>query len=200
MLTSTHKDMEPFTPRFEERTLQAQIQELMCYIWDNYLQLYDRLEDIFLMGVGNAYLGVKVLLINRRMSPTLPHNSRPPHDETSTNLPRTTVDVKSRISGVVNFVNGNLRPVKSDVDQELSSWYKDNSQVYVANDHACWSDPDLTRKVMKRRFGNVIRSQANGLTPMMAEHFTDVQQFILDRVAAAEEGRGDTTEDEGRMG
>ena len=96
--------------------------------------------------------------------------------------------------------------MKSDVDQELSSWYKDSSQVYVANDHACWSDPDLTRKVMKRRFGNVIRSPANGLTPMMAEHFADVQQFVADRIGEedgegeGEGGEGETTEEEGRMG
>lgn len=54
-------------PKVDERTQQAQIQELMCYIWDNYLQLYDNVDDIFLMGVGNAYLGVKLLLINRGM-------------------------------------------------------------------------------------------------------------------------------------
>lgn len=69
LLTCSAKDTDPFTPRPEEGTLQAQIQELMCYIWDNYLQLYDSVEDIFLMGVGNAYLGIKVLLINRRKSP-----------------------------------------------------------------------------------------------------------------------------------
>lgn len=40
----------------------------MCYVWDNYLQLYDGVEDFVLMGVGNAYLGVKVLLLNRRTS------------------------------------------------------------------------------------------------------------------------------------
>lgn len=37
----------------------------MCYIWDNYLQIYDNVEELFLMGIGNAYLGIKVLLINR---------------------------------------------------------------------------------------------------------------------------------------
>jgi len=95
-------------------------------------------------------------------------------------------DVKERISGIVNFVDGSLRPVKSDVDEYLSAWYRENSQVYVANDHACWSDPDLTRKVMKRRFGNAIRSQVNGLTMMMMEHLKDVQQFIMDRVTEAE--------------
>ncbi|KAL2160095.1 hypothetical protein VTH06DRAFT_1750 [Thermothelomyces fergusii] len=174
----THpEDTDAFIPRADERTLQAQVQELMCYIWDNYLQLYDSVEDIFLMGVGNAYLGIKVLLINR-------------------------LDVKSRVAGVVNFVNGSLRPVKSDVDGDLSSWYKEHSQVYVANDHACWSDPDLARKVLKRRFGNVIRARVNGLSPMMAEYFADVQRFIMERVAAPDEDgeaareEGDETEEE----
>ncbi|KAK3684282.1 hypothetical protein B0T22DRAFT_273278 [Podospora appendiculata] len=161
---------DSFAPRVDERAMQAQIQELMCYIWDNYLQLYDGAEKIVLMGVGNAYLGIKVLLINR--------------------------DIKSRISGVVNFVNGNLRPVKSDVDQDLSSWYKNNSKVFVANDHACWADPDLVRKVGKRRFGTVIRSKMNGLTRMMTEHLPDVQDWVLERLDG--EMHGDTTEDDSK--
>jgi histone deacetylase 6 len=61
----THpEDLDAFTPRATERTLQQQIQELVCYIWDNYLQLYD-VEELFLLGVGNAYLGIKVLLTSR---------------------------------------------------------------------------------------------------------------------------------------
>lgn len=57
-------DMEAHIPGFKERALQEQMQSLICYLWDNYLQLADA-DHIFLMGVGNAYLGVKVLLINR---------------------------------------------------------------------------------------------------------------------------------------
>ena len=56
-----------------EKALEAQVMELVCYLWDNYIQLYDSIDDIFLMGVGNAYLGVKALLMNRGMSP--PHLS-----------------------------------------------------------------------------------------------------------------------------
>jgi hypothetical protein len=52
-------------PRPSELTLSQQIKELMNYIWDNYVQLYE-LDDLFLMGVGNAYLGVKLLLTERR--------------------------------------------------------------------------------------------------------------------------------------
>lgn len=106
----------------------------------------------------------------------------------------TTTDCKSKISGVVNFVTGNLRPVKSDIDTELSSWYKENSQVYVAADHACWSDYELTRKVQKRRFGTVIRSTQLGLNKMMHEHAGEAQEWLLARLSST--SRGDTTEDE----
>ncbi|KAM4066934.1 arb2 domain-containing protein [Hirsutella rhossiliensis] len=164
----THEeDTDAYIPGFKERKLQDQIQQLVCYVWDNFLQLYDT-DEIFLLGVGNAYLGVKVLLINR--------------------------DCKFRISGVVNFVTGNLRPVKSDVDNELSSWYKENSRVYVAGDHACWSDHELTRKVNKRRFGTVVRSEMLGLNKMMQEHAEEAQDWMMRRVGAA--GPGDTTEDD----
>lgn len=61
---SRPEDSEPYTPRSDEAALGAQLRELTCYLWDNYLQLFD-VEDLFLIGVGNAYLGVKTLLINR---------------------------------------------------------------------------------------------------------------------------------------
>lgn len=103
------------------------------------------------------------------------------------------VDCKSRISGVVNFVNGNLRPVKSDIDTDLSAWYKEHSRVYVASNHACWSDYDLSRKVQKRRFGTVVRSPATGLSQMMEEHALEAQEWIMERVTESE--HGDSTEE-----
>lgn len=95
---------------------------------------------------------------------------------------------------MVNFVTGNLRPVKSDIDTDLSSWYKENSRVYVAGDHACWSDHDLTRKVNKRRFGTVVRSPMFGLNKMMQGHATEAQEWIMTR--SSDNIDGDTTEDD----
>jgi histone deacetylase 6 len=103
------------------------------------------------------------------------------------------LDCKSRISGIVNFVTGNLRPVKSDIDADLSSWYKEHSRVYVAGDHACWTDYDLTRKVQKRRFGTVVRSEMVGLNKMMQAHAEEAQEWMLERIA---DTQGDTTEEE----
>jgi len=62
------QDVDPYTDATNDKALQAQMRELVCYIWDNYLQLYDSAPEIFLMGVGNAYLGVKMLLISRGKS------------------------------------------------------------------------------------------------------------------------------------
>lgn len=64
------EDVDPLIPRADEKTLQHQIQELIVYIWDNYLQLFD-VEDLFLIGVGDAYLGVKLLLNSRSLWPFL---------------------------------------------------------------------------------------------------------------------------------
>ncbi|KUI62184.1 Histone deacetylase clr3 [Cytospora mali] len=161
----------PYNTELNEKQLEAQIQELVCYLWDNYLQLYDDAEEIFIMGVGHAYIGVKMLLLNR--------------------------DCKSKISGVVNFVNGSLRPIRSDVDERLSAWYKDNSLVYVASDHLCWTDPKLQGKVKKKRFGTVIHSPQLTLNAMMKEHAKEVQGWIAARsIDAAAAQTGDTTEDD----
>jgi histone deacetylase 6 len=94
---------------------------------------------------------------------------------------------------VINFVDGDLRPVKSDVDESLSVWYKTNSRVFVTHDHLCWSDPELTRKVSRRRFGDVIRSPVSGVSHMLHEHASEVQNWILTR---QREGHGDTTEED----
>lgn len=186
----THpEDTEPFIPGADERTLSIQIKELMNYIWDNYLQLWEA-EDLFLLGVGNAYLGVKLLLTERREYPPPPHILQP----RPSGLIALDAVCKDRISGVINFVTGSLRPVKSSVDEELSGWYKRNSLVYVTNDHACWTDSDLYKKVSKKRFGGVKRSTQVGLNRMMQEHAAEVQGWITERLTP--DDNGDTTEED----
>ncbi len=70
-------------------------------------------------------------------------------------------------------------------------WYRDNSKVFVSSDHACWADPDLTRKVNKRRFGGVKRSSVSQLNSMMEEHAEETREWILERLTV---DHGDTTE------
>lgn len=91
---------------------------------------------------------------------------------------------------MVNFVTGSLRPVRSDVDESLSHWYRSNSRVFVSNENACWLDPAQEKKVRKKRFGMVIRSPKSSLAGMMQHHADEVKQYIWSRAA----GEGDTTE------
>lgn len=54
----------PYAPGMEDGRLEAEVKELVCYLWDNYIQLYDA-HEVFIMGVGYAYIGIKMLLLNR---------------------------------------------------------------------------------------------------------------------------------------
>lgn len=185
----------------EDGRLQAEVKELMCYLWDNYLQLYDA-DEVFIVGVGYAYLGIKMLLLNR--SEASPPGKLSQSRRTVNGDPFVVcrllihtllhIDCRTKLSGVVSFVNGHLRTVRSDVDESLSVWYKHNSRVFVADNHACWIDPKLEAKIKKRRFGTVIRSPELGLNAMMKRHFTEVTEFIQGRCANG--GGGDTTEDD----
>lgn len=40
------------------------MQEIMCFIWDNYLEMHDS-DEIVLMGVGDSYRAMKELLVTR---------------------------------------------------------------------------------------------------------------------------------------
>lgn len=78
------------------------------------------------------------------------------------------------------------------MDESLSTWYRANSRVYVASDHACWADPKLEAKVKRKRFGTVLRSPEVGLAAMMRRHAAEVQEFIAGRCVLG----GDSTEEE----
>ncbi len=131
----------------------------MCYLWDNYLEGYAS-NDILLMGVGDSYLAVKLLLTSR--------------------------ECKWKIRAILNFVSGALRPIKSETDPTLSAWYKTHSRVYVAADHACWEDEVYTAKVRKSRFGRVLESDVVGLNRMMARHKEEALGWLLESAGGSE--------------
>jgi histone deacetylase 6 len=95
-------------------------------------------------------------------------------------------DSKFKIRSIVNFVTGSLRPIKSETDPNLSSWYKQHSRVYVASDHACWADEVYSTKVRKSRFGRVVKSEAVGLNRMMALHREEAMAWILDSLGESD--------------
>jgi histone deacetylase 6 len=68
-----------FSPKLNEAELNQQTKDLLCYLWDNYLEGYDS-DCIVLMGVGDAYLGVKQLLTSRGKSFQSPRK-KPPYPQ-----------------------------------------------------------------------------------------------------------------------
>lgn len=147
----TQRDPVSLITRDKEAELQSTLTELICYIWDNYLELSEATE-ICLMGVGYSYLGVKMLLTSR--------------------------EVKGRITAIINYVTGALRAIRTETDPSLSHWYKEHSRVYVASDHLCWTDEDFTRKVRKNRFGRVVESSEEGLNRMLSKHLVESTQWL----------------------
>ncbi|MCJ1304776.1 Histone deacetylase hda1 [Hypocenomyce scalaris] len=170
------------TEYFEENKLArtAATEELAVYLWENYIECNDA-QEIFFVGVGDAYHGVMHLLNNHE-------------------------GFFERIAGVINFVAEN--PLRSVHDQNvyyLSKWYYKNSLVFVADNHLVWSpDGPLAGKKSTKRYGAFIRSPKVGLNEMLVVHQQQVQQFILQRVrrrSLAEAGSGRTaTEVEGGVG
>lgn len=49
---------------------RERMKELMCFLWDNYLEMHES-EHIVLMGVGDSYIGVRELLVNRGKAASL---------------------------------------------------------------------------------------------------------------------------------
>jgi histone deacetylase 6 len=56
-----------------EDEMNLKMAELVCYLWDNYLESYES-NDIVIMGVGYSYLAIRMLLTNRGIAfpPFLP--------------------------------------------------------------------------------------------------------------------------------
>ncbi|CZT10489.1 related to histone deacetylase A [Rhynchosporium graminicola] len=155
------KDTDPWAEKASETKMAEQLRTLLCYLWDNYFELNPD-ASLTLMGIGDAYFGIKQLLI-----------SRP-----------TTVN---KVTGILCFVTGTLRPVKSETDPSLSKWYKANTLLYVSPDHACFADEASARRVRKERFGRVVEAdivvgKGDGVGKMLRRHESDSQSWIKKQV------------------
>ncbi|KAE8447296.1 hypothetical protein EG329_010854 [Mollisiaceae sp. DMI_Dod_QoI] len=189
--------LDSYLPKASEILLQNQTKDLLCYIWDNYLELLPN-ASVTLVGVGDAYMGIKQLLTSRgKISNTNSHCC----------LAKLTIapdSARHKIPSILSFVAGSLRTVKSETDPSLSSWYRTNSLIYVSPDHLCFTDADQMRKVNKNRFGRVEKADievdgGNGVGRMLRRHEAESRKWIQMKVHEWEQENWDPdeTEDEG---
>ncbi|KAF7509230.1 hypothetical protein GJ744_008290 [Endocarpon pusillum] len=132
---------------------QKQAEKLAGYLWENYIEPSEA-ENLYFMGVGNAFHGIVKLLCDRD-------------------------SVHQRVTSVIVFINDNpVRPVHSNENPSLSRWYSQNSNVFVAHTHSLWSKTD---RKMSRRYGKVERSPGATLNEMLIVHRDQVFSLLAER-------------------
>lgn len=132
----------------------ARIHELAEYLWDNYIDLNDA-THLFIIGVGEAYQAVLHLL-----------NSR-------------TDAFTNGVTGIINFINGDLLPASDQVIYDKPKWYRQNTLNFVSHNHLAWS---IDKKKSTKRYGNLVQSPARGLNDMLMAHKEQVQGYINSRL------------------
>lgn len=86
--------------------------------------------------------------------------------------------------------------MRSETDPYLSSWYKQNSLIFVSSDHSCWNDEENAKKVRKNRFGAVKKSDVTGLGNMLKKYEGMATGWVTEKVGEWEVQRGDPDETE----
>lgn len=106
-------------------------------------------------------------------------------------------DTKKKVSAILSFVNGTLRPVKSETDIYLAQWYREHSRIYVDDMHPCWESEAETHRAMRSRYGRVIRSDQAGVAKMMSKHQKEALEWVSSMCGeGSSEGDGEEGESE----
>lgn len=98
-------------------------QEVLIYLWDNYIKYFPSVAKIAFIGIGDSYSGIVHLLGHR--------------------------DTRAVTKTVINFLGDKqLKPLVPLVDETLSEWYFKNSLIFSNNSHQCWKENE-SRKPRK---------------------------------------------------
>lgn len=137
-------------------------QELLLWVWDNYLTYFPQLKKLVFVGYGDAYQSIVHLYAKR------------PSQE-----------IKDLVQGTVIFVSRSiLKPLVPVMDESMVDWYYQNSVVFTSQLNPCWAgtkDSDDGKRP-RRKFGRVLKSSADGLWDVIQEKFDEGVDFILDSV------------------
>lgn len=128
-------------------------QEVLIYLWDNYIKYFPAIAKIAYIGIGDSYSGIVHLLGHR--------------------------DTRAVTKTVINFLGDKqLKPLVPLVDETLSEWYFKNSLVFTNNSHQCWKENESRKP--RKKFGRVLRCDTDGLSNTVEERFEEATDFILD--------------------
>ncbi|EGV65711.1 hypothetical protein CANTEDRAFT_118275 [Yamadazyma tenuis ATCC 10573] len=139
-------------------------QELLLYVWDNYLSYFNKLTKLIFVGFGDAYQSIVHLYAKR------------PSQE-----------IKEIVKGTVCFVNrSTLKPLVPVMDESMIDWFYSNSVIFTSCLNPCWtgnaSNANGEIKRPRRKFGRVIRADVDGIWEVISERFDEGVDFILDSI------------------
>ncbi|KAG7662814.1 HDA1 [[Candida] subhashii] len=160
-------------------------QEILLYIWDNYISYSNSIKKIIMLGFGDAYQAIVNLFSKRPSS-----------------------EIKELVKGTIAFVNRtSLKPLVPVMDESMVDWYYTNSVIFTSCYNPCWtgsngvgrlayssmtstsgggennSTPgDEGNKRPRRKFGRVIKASVDGIWDIMHERFDEGVDFILDSI------------------
>jgi hypothetical protein len=153
-------------------------EKLALYLWENYIEPYAFPHGVFFIGAGHAFHAIAKLVSENG-------------------------NVHGSLLGIVGFISTQpIRPVSSGTNHWVSSWYRENSLVFVSEKHSLWKKEKEGGKVSKR-YGRLVKSPGEVLNGMMLLHREEVVKWMADRINQRKEAVGSTEEedeDEGEDG
>ncbi|GMM33312.1 histone deacetylase [Saccharomycopsis crataegensis] len=185
-------------------------QELLLYLWDNYLKFFSNLKNLIFFGIGDSYNGIVYLLGHRQVvntsfetegsaSPNGGGNSDNSTDSSgiSSSVDNTLGLVRGKIERAcsINFLNSHnqLRPIIPLVDESLTDWFYKNSLVFTSKKHPIWDNNDNYNKRPRRKFGRVLKSEmGDNLYDVFQENYEEAMEFALETLEEFESDESDT--------
>lgn len=139
-------------------------QELLLWVWDNYLCYFADAKKVVFVGYGDAYHAIVHLYAKR------------PSQE-----------IKDLVQGTVVYVGRSpLKPLVPVMDESMVDWYYQNSVLFTSCMNPCWAgggkDTEEASKLPRKKFGRVLKAEADGLWDVIHERFEEGMDFILDSV------------------
>ncbi|KAI9671209.1 MAG: Histone deacetylase hda1 [Caeruleum heppii] len=151
--------------------LKALTNELMIYVWENYIQVSD-VKKVLLVGIGQAHHAIVNLLGARGKSSLLlpcahPNWIPPP-------------DCLPLLKGVLMFVaNEPLQSLPEDTEPRTRQWYTKSSMIFVGYTHPIWPQEG---KPSRERYGRVSQSPFVDIDDLLLEHTEVAREFMQRKV------------------
>jgi histone deacetylase 6 len=149
-------------------------QELLLYIWDNYLAYFSSLKKLVFVGFGEAYQAIVAL-----------YSKRPSQE------------IKDLVKGTIGFISrSSLKALVPVMDESMIDWFYQNSLIFTSSQNPCWSGQNGQKssgsaesngtedssKRPRRKFGRVLKASGDGLFDVINEKFEEGVDFILDSI------------------